>query len=411
MKNKLRGPIIFILTILLLGVVSIPGIWAQNQQGTPVNYQFNQKKLANSVMNLNSSLSKLDSPVTIKEATYRLGNLINLIASQANLTPSYSKEFVPVLKKVKMPKITVTAKKALNKALRGIDLTFRVIAGNQLIFIQKPVKAFEQVQETITGTVVSSQTNQPLIGVNILVKGTNTGATTNDKGHYRVSVPSLQDTLIFSYIGYKTKAVPIDRSTTINVALETKIVSTEELVVVGYGKKKEKNVISSVSKIESGEIMLSADMDLGNALTGKVTGVSITQQSGLPGGYTPLFFIRGVHSLSYASSRPLFVIDGVEQTEYNAMQIYPENVACVSVLKDAAATAIYGLEGANGVVLITTKHGKKGPANITFKAEYGIQQPTLLPEFVGSYRYAKLYDKAQLVADPNMDPSQLKFSA
>lgn len=227
-------------------------------------------------------------------------------------------------------------------------------------------------QHTVSGTVTNTQTGNPLVGVNILIKGTTTGTTTDADGNYSLSVSSLQDTLRFSYIGYKTKTVPIEGQTTINVSLQSKAIVGQELVVVGYGTQTKEDVTGSITTVSTDALSKSpSTTNIISALQTSAAGLTLTSLNHKPGA-DQSFLIRGSNSIS-ASSRPLIVIDGIP---YNGSisSINPNNIKSVSILKDVSAAAIYGSRGANGVILIHTKDGRKGEMNITYSGNFGIQK-------------------------------------
>lgn len=242
----------------------------------------------------------------------------------------------------------------------------------------------------VKGTVTSSNDGLPLIGVNIIEEGTTNGVVTDFDGNYSISVKQGV-TLKFTYLGFISKEVVVNKNQ-INVVMEEDTKALEEVVVIGYGTQKKVTLTGSVSNIGEEELMKSPAASLGNSLAGKLPGVSTVQYSGLPGGDDPLILIRGVASLSTAGAAPLVLVDGVERS---FTQIDPNEVADISVLKDASATAVFGVRGANGVILVTTKRGKIGKAKISASASFGIQTPTTYLEFVNSYEYATTYNEAQ----------------
>lgn len=268
-------------------------------------------------------------------------------------------------------------------------------------------------QITISGTVTDSLSDQPLPGANVRIKGGTIGTTTDAKGGYRLEVNSLQDTLLVSYLGYEKKTIPINGRTTINIVLVSRVFKHSQVVVIGYGTKKKSHLTEAVSTVSGDELMKSAALNVGNMLAGKTTGLQIIQPSGLPGGNHPRIYLRGVHTLGggrkrpnqQPNSHPIFIVDGVRRDMF---QLDPYNIKSISVLKDAAATAIYGIEGANGVIVVTTKRGHKGPAHISVRMSAGMQQPTNLPDFISSYRYAKLFNKAQIL--DGIDSANVRFS-
>ncbi|MEX2362316.1 MAG: SusC/RagA family TonB-linked outer membrane protein, partial [Balneolaceae bacterium] len=210
-------------------------------------------------------------------------------------------------------------------------------------------------QETVRGTVTDFESGESLPGVNIVIKGTDTGGVTGMDGAFNITVPTLNDTLIFSYIGYENLEVPIEGRTNLEIQLQQSTLSGEELVVVGYGVQRRSDITGSVG------IASSADLDQPSfnalqSLRGKVAGVNIFTNSGSPTGSNRVV-IRGVGSIN-ASADPLYVVDGVVMDNIELMN--PNDIESIEVLKDASATAIYGARGANGVILVTTERGADG---------------------------------------------------
>src|SRR5699024_8444637 len=219
-----------------------------------------------------------------------------------------------------------------------------------------------------------------------------TGASTDSQGNFELTVENLQDTLVVSYIGYQTKEVPIAGRSEINIQLTPGAIMGEEMVVVGYGEQEKASVIGSISTVEVGELK-TPTRSLSHNLAGNIAGVIGVQRSGEPGFDDASFWIRGVSTFG-AGKEPLILVDGVERSLNN---IEPEAIESFSILKDATATAVYGVRGANGVVMITTKRGKKGKPNIDIKAEQGVSGPTMLPDFVDGATYAELYNEGKTV--------------
>ena len=260
-------------------------------------------------------------------------------------------------------------------------------------------------QITISGKV-SDQQDYPLPGANVTIKGTTTGNITDLEGNYTISADQ-NDVLVFSYIGYAVKEVPVNRQTIINVVLQESAESLEEVVVIGYGEQKKVTVTGAISAVGSEEILRSPSASVANSLTGKVTGLSSVQYSGQPGEDDATLYVRGVASLTEDRSAPLMIVDGVERS---FMQLDPNEVESITVLKDASATAVYGVRGANGVIIVTTKRGQEGPAKISANISTGYQVPIGLMDFANSYTYATMYNQAQLNDNPDLDPGLLKFS-
>ena len=246
----------------------------------------------------------------------------------------------------------------------------------------------QQVQKTITGLLTDSN-GDPVIGATIIVEGTTRGVTSDIDGRYSIKA-SVGETLEFRYIGFVTTTRRIDaETTTINVRMETDAVSLEDVVIVGYGQQKKESVVSSMSSIGPAELSIKT-RSLSNNIAGKISGVIAVQRSGEPGWDDASFWIRGVSSYA-GGTNPLILVDGVPR---NMNDIDVDEIETFTVLKDAAATAVYGAEGANGVVLITSKRGKSQKTSVNFSAQYGIATPTRLPNLMSSYDYLSLFNEA-----------------
>lgn len=222
----------------------------------------------------------------------------------------------------------------------------------------------------VTGKVTSSEDGTPIPGVNILVKNTATGSVTDVDGNYNISVQET-DMLVFSSIGYTTQEIPASGRSVIDVALAPDIQSLSEVVIVGYGSQRKADITSAVSVINMENI---GDVPVSNVtrlLQGQAPGVQVRQTSGEPGKEMEVT-IRGIGSLG-AGSQPLYVVDGFPVGTSIGQSLNPNDIESISVLKDAASTAIYGARGSNGVILITTKSAREGQVNLTFDATYGFQ--------------------------------------
>jgi TonB-linked SusC/RagA family outer membrane protein len=230
---------------------------------------------------------------------------------------------------------------------------------------------------TVSGTVTDATTGEALSGVNILVMGTTTGTATDAKGHYSLDVPSMQDTLRFSFIGYKTRQVPINGRATINIKLKTAVIGGNKLVVVGYGTQESQNVTGSVGSVQMQSIENTSVTAANQALEGQISGVHVNTTNGIPGG-GPQIQIRGVGSIG-AGNNTLYVVNGyplptsATQISNPLNNIPASSIKSISVLKGPSAGAIYGSRAANGVILITTKQGKQGAFRFGVNAYNGWQ--------------------------------------
>ena len=241
----------------------------------------------------------------------------------------------------------------------------------------------------VTGKVTDGETGDPLPGVNVVIEGTQQGTVTDVDGGYEITVPSGQITLLYSFIGYLTEKATVGNRTTINIQLVPELKSLEEVVVVGYGTMKKSDLTGAVSSITEEDIQSVKASNAVEALQGKIAGVDMTRSSGRAGsGYNIL--VRGARSFS-ASNAPIYIVDGVDYG--SNININPNDIASMEVLKDASATAIYGSRGANGIIIITTKKGEQGKASINFNMYYGVTSP------LGKLKIGKRDDYLQMTRD------------
>jgi TonB-linked SusC/RagA family outer membrane protein len=245
-------------------------------------------------------------------------------------------------------------------------------------------------QDTAVRGKVIDENSAAMPGVNVLIKGTSTGTTTDSNGNYVLSIPedAKSGSLVYSFIGYSTQEQSLVGRSVIDVQMVADVTSLSEVVVVGYGTQEKRDVTASIASINGEAIMKIANTNTLEAMKGQIAGVDVQQVNGRPGA-NPSVLIRGRRSIN-ASNDPLFVVDGIPMSSGTSTDtngntttsgsnplndINPADIASVEVLKDAAATAIYGSRGANGVILITTKRGKSGKVNVSYNGYYGVTQP------------------------------------
>ncbi len=221
---------------------------------------------------------------------------------------------------------------------------------------------------SVSGVVTDADDGNPLVGVSVQIKGTTTGTITDLNGRYSLKADQ-GSTLIFSYIGMESQQIVV-RANVINVKLTSDTKVLEEVVAVGYGSSRKKDISGSVASVNKEEMMKRNPSNILQGLRGAAAGVMVTAQDGAPDANAAIR-IRGVATIN-GTANPLYVVDGV-QVGTNANFLSPSDVESMEVLKDASATAIYGAAGANGVIMITTKHGASGVAHINFSADFGIQ--------------------------------------
>jgi len=240
----------------------------------------------------------------------------------------------------------------------------------------------KKLVKTLSGKVTDAESGEGLPGVNVLVKETTVGTVTDIDGNYRLTVNDDVTTLVFSSIGYTTEEVAIGGRTVINLELVPDIQSLSEVVVIGYGEQKRESVVGSIVQASGEELLQSGGVNtVGQALTGRLPGVISITSSGRPGAENPEIYIRG-RSTWNGSGQPLILVDGIERS-MNDINI--NDIEKISVLKDASATAVFGVKGANGVILITTKRGKEGKPQLSISANSTVKTPSKLPQKLNAY--------------------------
>lgn len=277
--------------------------------------------------------------------------------------------------------------------MRKTHFLSRLTLVSTFLFVYlSPIFAQEKIK--ISGTVVDNA-KEPLIGVSILVQGTTMGTITDMDGHFYLSVPDKESVLEISYIGYKTTMVKVGNEINFFVTLQEDAEAIDEVVVVGYGNQKKLSVISSVQTLEPKKLQVGSTRSMSNNLAGQLAGVIAVQPSGEPGYDNSQFWIRGIASFS-GNTSPLVLVDGIERS---LNDLDPAEIEAFSVLKDASASAMYGVRGANGVILITTKRGSVAPPSIDVRFEQAFTTPTKIPQFIGAAEYMDLLN--HLCSDPN----------
>lgn len=248
----------------------------------------------------------------------------------------------------------------------------------------------QQTKHTITGTVIVSDTNEPAVGATVYLRNSTTGTITDADGNYSITIEGVGGVLEFSYIGYKTQKVALIGQTNVNVTLQPDNEVLDEVVVVGYGSQRKESVVGAISTLDVTKLMVPT-ANLSTALAGQLSGIVAMSRSGEPGKNSAAdFYIRGVSSFT-GNTSPLVLVDGVER---DLDLVDTEDIASFSILKDASASAVYGVRGANGVILITTKKGAVGKPQVNVRTEFGFTQPTKKPQMVNSAQWAELYNEA-----------------
>ena len=247
---------------------------------------------------------------------------------------------------------------------------------------------------TIKGKVTDETLKEGVPGANVTVKGTSIGAITDFDGNFTIVVPNRKSVLSISFIGYVTQEIVVGDRKFITVTLkeDSQNLGEVEVVAIAYGNQDRRMLTSAVSSIDNKELIKSPATSITNILAGALPGVSSVQTTGQPGKDAAAIYVRGVGSLNDSQSKPLILVDGVERA---FSQIDPNEVETISVLKDASSTAVFGVRGANGVILISTRRGKSGKTQISASTKLGLQQPISLVEQTGSYEFARFWNMKQ----------------
>ena len=256
------------------------------------------------------------------------------------------------------------------------------------------VQATQSNKITVSGTVLDKTTNDPLIGVSVVVKGVaNAGTITDMDGKFTLKLPYAEAPLVFSYLGYQPQEIVPGAKKELTVLLQEDTKALQEVVVVGYTKQRKETMIGSVATITTKDLTQSPTANINNALAGRLPGLIVNQYAGgEPGVDQSELFIRG--KATYGNQSAIVIVDGIER---DMSYLSPDEIETFTILKDASATAAYGIRGANGVIVITTKRGKAAEkATVNLKASIGINQPIGFPEYLGSADYATLYNEARL---------------
>ena len=270
-----------------------------------------------------------------------------------------------------------------------------------LIFLLAGQDLFAQAVE-VSG-IIKDETGETIIGATLIEKGTTNGTVTNINGEFRLTVSRNDAVLQVSYIGFASQEIPLNGRTFLNIVMSQSVEQLEEVVVVGYGQQKKESVVGAISQLSTDEILKTSAVNISQAISGKISGVITSQSSGTPGADNAQIYIRGRATFA-GDGQPLILVDGVER-EFS--QIAPDDIETISVLKDASATAVYGVRGANGVILVTTKRGREQKPIVSLTTSWQSQSPTRLNTYLNSHQSVLLLEEA--LANDGL-PSQFSAS-
>ena len=357
----------------------------------------------------------LDKKINISIEQVEVKKLLREIQRQTGVAFIYSSNVVNVNKKVSCKLPNKKLGDFFTTVLNPIGILFSVIDDKQVLLYNNSSpqkKTDEDVEEytssppvQVTGTVVNDK-GMPLPGVSVLMRGASIGTTTDREGRFSINVPYAEATIVFSFIGFQSQDVPLQGRTVLAITLKEDAQNLKDVVVVGYGTQKKVTVTGAVAAISSKELQQSPTANLTNALAGRLPGLNVNQFSGgEPGVDISDLYIRGIGT--YGNARPIVIVDGVERS---LNYLSADEIESFTILKDASATAVFGVRGANGVIVITTKRGKASEkATLNFKVSSGINTPIHFPEYLGSADYAMLYNEAKINDNPGVSPGNLNL--
>ncbi|MBN2486094.1 MAG: TonB-dependent receptor [Bacteroidales bacterium] len=293
--------------------------------------------------------------------------------------------------------ISGTVKASAFSALNEEDLTLleglkkESVAFSKLLYtlnIKENVAPNQPVRK-LTGTV-TDENGDPMPGVTIVIKNTSVGTTTDLDGRFSIELPQGEVVLVASFIGFDTEEISITDQTSLSIVLKEKTEQIDEVVVVGYGRQNKESVTAAISSVAAKELVQSPTANISNALAGRLSGLTSIQVSGKPGSDEADLYVRGVGTYA-GTTKPLIMVDGVARESYN--NIDPNEIENISILKDASATAVFGVRGANGVIIITTKRGSEGAPKVSASAQTAIVQFARVPKYLNAYDWASLFNE------------------
>ncbi len=351
---------------------------------------------------MQTSATGFSQSVTLSEKNVSLKTVLKEINRQTGYKFFYEDELVNNATGINIDVRNVPLSDALKTCFKGLSLTYSV-SKNRIIITATETAGKDSASATaplavdITGVVLGDD-GTPLPGATVKLKGTAKGVTTDANGHFSIQVPRTGVLLTVSFIGYEQLDVTVHSADPMRIVLKRLESKVEEVVVVAQGRQRKTEVVGAVTSIKPAELKIPSS-NLTNALAGKLAGIIAYQRSGEPGFDNADFFVRGVTTFGYRKS-PLILIDNIEASTTDLARLQVDDIASFSIMKDATATALYGSKGANGIILITTKEGKEGAANVSFRAENSVSRSTRNVQLADPVTYMELANEAVLTRNP-----------
>lgn len=346
--------------------------------------------------------------LTINEKNIPVVRLLQIIEKQSRYHFLYDNLQLKdiTVNRVSVNRASVT--EALSESFKGLPLSYKIIKNTIVVKRnkepamqdrQEPARITAPAGKTIMGKVINAR-GEPLENASVTIKGTQTGVVSDVNGVFVIEVPDARTVLVISHVGYEDKEIIAGDQKAIEVVLSPQQASMDDVVVVAYGKQKKLSVTGAIASISTKEIKQSPAANLAVTLAGRLPGLTALQRSGEPGRDATALFLRGIGTLNGTS--PIILVDGVER---EMTYIDPNEVENVTILKDASSTALFGVRGANGVILVTTKRGVTSKPSIGLTYEYGLQGFTRSPSMLNSYDWARLKNEAWANDNPGVDPN------
>lgn len=352
--------------------------------------------------------------LNMKMTNVSVRDVLAEIENQTEFYFLYSNKVVDVDRHVSINLQQSNIADVLKALFEGTDVDYN-IQDRQIVLSGKDNNVLGDQKKTVTGKVTDSE-GEPLPGVTVLIKGTNNGTVTDFDGNYSLQEISVNNVLVFSFVGMRSQEIQVAGKKEINVSLENDAIGIGEVVAIGYGTTTKQKMVSSISTITTDAIAEAPYTSVVNGLAGRTPGLFITESGGEPGTLATIS-LRG-------GGEPTYVIDGILASKHEFAMLPPEDIESVSLLKDASAAAVYGFNSANGILLVTTKRGDSDNISLTYSGNLAIQKPTLIPEYMNAYQNAILKNEAsfndglpQLISDDilhtmknNLDPVMYPYN-
>lgn len=335
-----------------------------------------------------------EQKVTVELKNATLKQVFKSIEGQTTYRFSYRNTLVDDKNDITISKRQVGVSVVLNEVLKGRNLTYTIVSSKSIVISDLKEQATLSKNKRVSGTVKSAN-GESIIGANVKVSGTTIGCITDIDGNFTLEVPENAK-LTVSYIGFQTQEIAINGKSSVNIVLEEDTEMLDEIVVIGYGSMKKKDLTGAVAAIRGEKLSARKTTQLSTALQGSIAGVMVTRDNNAPGAAASTIRVRGITTIS--DSSPLVIIDGIPG---DIDDVNPNDVESMSVLKDASSASIYGSRAAAGVILITTKRATERKASISYNFEYGLEIPTRQPEYVGVKRFLETTNELRYNDNPS----------